>query len=122
MAIQKFLRMKVLIDGVTQVLLQNVTVNWDTAKQRVDVLKGMAGFTPGAKSVTISATSAVYQSGPEFDSFASGANDDVHEVQVPYGRKTIISEGWIQSGSIGQSTNASTETSFEFVGTYNPPK
>jgi hypothetical protein len=122
MATERFLRMTVVVDSVTQVLLQNVTVNFDTKKVPVELMSGLGGFTPGAKVVTISATSAVRISGPEFDAFESGASDTQHELQIPYGTKTIVSEGEIMSGSLSGSVNSATETSFEFMGTYNKPK
>jgi hypothetical protein len=122
MAISRFLQLQVLVDGVTQLLLQNVTVNWDAQKQPVETMRGLAGFTPGAKRITIQATSAVRTGGPEFDAFESASGDTQHEIQVPYGPKTIVSEGEIMSGSLSGSVNASTEHQFEFMGTYNPPK
>lgn len=122
MAIERFTRMYVLIDGVTQVLLQNATLNADFKNQPVETMNGLAGFTPGAKSVTLSATSAVRISGPEFDAYESGTNDTVHEIQFEYGGKTIVSEGQIMTCSFGTSINASAEHQFEFMGTCNPPK
>lgn len=122
MAIERFLRMNILIDGETQVLLQNGTVNWDTKKVPVNTMSGLVGFSPGPKGVTISAESAVRVSGPEFDAFESGANDLQHEITVPYGTKSIVTEGEIMSGSITGSVESATSHSFEFMGTYNPPK
>lgn len=122
MAIERFLRMSILVDGETQVLLQNGTVNFDTKKTPVNTMSGLVGFSPGPKVVTISAESAVRTSGPEFDAFESGANDNQHELTIPYGTKAIVSEGEIMSGSISGSVEAASSHSFEFMGTYNPPK
>lgn len=122
MAVERFLRMNVLVDGETQVLLQNGTVNFDTKKTPVNTMGGLVGFSPGPKVVTISCESAVRISGPEFDAFESGANDSQHEFTIPYGTKSIVSEGEIMSGSISGSIEAATSQNFEFMGTYNPPK
>lgn len=122
MAIERFAQLQVLVDGVTQLLLQDVTLTWDPQKQPVETMRGLAGFTPGAKRLTLQATSAIRLSGPEFDAYASAAGDVQHEIQFPYGTKTIVSEGEITGGSMSQSVNSSAQIQFEFTGTMNPPK
>lgn len=122
MAIERYITLVVLVDGVTQVELQNVEVNADTKNIPVETMRGLAGFTPGAKVITISATSAVRISGPEFDAIDSGFEGNVHEITVPYGTKSIVSEGQIMTSGLSGSVNSSTETKFEFMGTYNKPK
>lgn len=122
MAIKRYLVLTALINGVSQVELQNVTVNFDGKKTAVDTKRGFSGFTPGAKMITISFESAVPMSGPEFDPVEAAEGSDVYQVQVPYGTKTILSEGEFTSGSISGGVNDSTKLGFEFQGTYNKPK
>lgn len=122
MATERFLTLQVLIDGVTQVLLQNGSLDFDTKNIPVETMRGLSGFTPGAKVITIKCASAVRISGPEFDALDSGYEGTIHEIMFPYGTKSIVSEGQIMSGSISGSVNAATEFSFEFMGTYNKPK
>jgi hypothetical protein len=122
MAIERYLTLTVLIDGVTQVELQNVEINADPKLVPVETMRGLAGFTPGAKVITVSATSAVRISGPEFDAIDSAFEGNVHELNIPYGTKSIVTEGQITSSGLSGSVNSATETKFEFMGTYNKPK
>lgn len=122
MAVSRYLIPQLYIDGVVQLELQNVSVDFDTKNVPVETMRGLSGFTPGAKVITIKVSSAVQVGGPEFDALQSAEAGTIHEVAFPYGGKTIVSEGQIQSGSVSGSVNSSTEFSFEFMGTFNAPK
>lgn len=122
MALGRGLNLVVLINGVSQVLLQDVRVTADGKKIEIEGKNSLLGFTPGAKSLTISFKSAVMVEGPEFDPFDAAEGSDTYEVQVPYGTKTLTSQGEFLSAEIGQSVNASTELSFEFRGTFEKPR
>lgn len=118
----RYLSLTVLINGITQVELQNASVNFDAKKIAVETKRGLGGFTPGSKMMTISFESAVRISGPEFDPIEAAEGSDTYEVQVPYGTKTIVSQGEFMSGTLAGGVNESTKLSFEFQGTYTKPK
>lgn len=122
MATERHLVLAVTINGVMQVKLQNVSINFDSKKVAVDTMRGFAGFTPGPKSISITFDSAVSQSGPEFDPIEAAEGSDTYEVQIPIGTKTIVSQGEFMSGSLSGGVGESTKLSFEFQGTYNKPK
>ena|SRR5690554_602765 len=124
MKLQTFLRLPVIIDGVTQLLLRNARVGGDLQLQEVETMAGLAGFTPGAKRITISCDYAVPVSGPEFDPIAEGGEDNVvhHEIQIPYGTKTIVTEGAIRTWEISGGVNESITLGFEFTGSYQKVK
>lgn len=124
MALDQFARLTVYVDGVSQLLLQDVTVDGDLQLQDVETMAGLAGFTPGSKRINISCTSALRQSGPEFDAIADGGGDSivVREIQIPYGTKTIVTEGVVKTWSLNAGVNQSTQFGFQFTGTYNSVK
>src|SRR5690606_13713272 len=117
-------RLTVYVDGVSQLLLQDVTIDGDLQLQDVETMQGLSGFTPGSKRINISCNSAVRQSGPEFDPIAEGGEETiaVHEIQIPYGSKTIVTEGVVKTWSLSAGTNQSTQFGFQFTGTYNRVK
>lgn len=122
MALGRGLNLLVLINTVSQVLLQDVQVSADGKKIPIEGKNGLLGFTPGAKTMTISFKSAVMVEGPEFDPFEAVEGSLTYEVQVPYGPKTLTTQGEFMTAQIGQGVNASTELSFEFTGTLEKPR
>ena len=122
MALRDHARLVLLIDGVYQVSCSGIDISLDSGAQRVDTLEGLAGKTPGAKSLEISGTWAVPIGGLEFDFATAMAEGSYHEIQIPVGGKSIVAKGWFQSGKIGQSTNASTEASATFIGEFEKPQ
>lgn len=118
---QRFLVPNALINGVSQVFLQDLNVEGDAKKLPVELRSGFAGFTPGPGVVTITFKSAVPVSGPEFDPVAAAYGSEVYEVQVPYGAKTITSRGEFTTFSLSSSVGASTELGFAFMGKYEEP-
>jgi hypothetical protein len=122
MALGRGLNLLVLINGVSQVLLQDVQVSADGKKIQIDGKNGLLGFTPGAKMLSISIKSAVMVEGPEFDAIVAVNSNNTYELQIPYGTKTLTSQGEFMTATIGQGVNASTEFSFEFIGTLEEPR
>lgn len=112
----------VIIDGVSQVRLKDATISFDSKKQPIETVQGFAGFSAGAKSLTLEFSAAIPVGGPEFDVFAAAEGSTQYTVQIPYGTKTIVSEGEFLSGSISGATNSPTEIKGSFMGTYNKPK
>lgn len=113
--------MALLIDSVFLVTATDIEANGQSGAQVVETLLGLSGKTPGAKRLELSATLTVPVSGPEFDAFAATANGTYHEIQIPLGPKTLISQGWINDCSVKGSTGGSTAYSFNFIGELNPP-
>lgn len=116
MALEDHLKLTVLIDGVFQVKVSNITVNGDSGSQAVETLEGLAGKTPGSGKCEISGTWAVPLGGLEFDFWSAMAAGSYHEIQVPVGAKSVISEGWFQTAGVQGSVNSSTEANMTFMG------
>lgn len=122
MRLEDHLKLGVRIDGTKQVKLSNISVNMQSNAQRVETLEGLAGKTPGSRSLEITATWAVPLGGPEFDIATAASLGTYHDVQIPYGDKTIASRGWFQDAGLSQSTGASTECTATYVGSFDPPE
>ena len=122
MALIFYLRTALLVDSVLQVQVHDMTVNFDAKAQEVETMvQGLAGFTPGSAFLEIEAKWSLPVSGAEFDVIGACKRLSIHSLQVPYGDKTIISQGVWRSGSLTGAVNASTELSAKFTGTYDPP-
>lgn len=119
---QRGLNLIVLINGVSQVLLQDLRASVDGKKVPIETMQGLVGFTPGAKEMKISFKAAAMVSGLEFDPFTAIDSANTYEIQIPIGPKTLTTQGEFMTAEIGQSTNASTELSFEFHGTFSAPQ
>lgn len=122
MALQDHLRLAVLIDGVYLVELVQAQVNGDSGNQPVRTLEGLVGKTPGSRELNITFNSAVPIGGLEVDFLTYCADGSYHQVQIPVGSKTIVSDGWFQTAGLGGGVNANTEGHGEFHGTFDPPK
>jgi hypothetical protein len=117
MALQRYAELKLYIDGAQQLEATNVSVEVNPQRNAVDTLaKGRAGYTEGAKIVTVTGNAAIPASGLEFNWFKASIDGTVHSVQVPVGNKTIKFKGVFQTSSASQSVNASTESSFTIEG------
>jgi len=122
MALQDHLALKLLVDGIFQVKVTNVQVNGQSGAQAVETLEGLAGKTPGSGRLELTGNWAVGLEGPEADLWTWIADGSYHEVQIPIGDKSIISQGWWDTAGISQSTNASTEQTAAFIGELQPPQ
>lgn len=121
MPLTDHLRLACIIDGVFQVKVQNFSVNGNSGRQAVETLEGLAGFTPGSKTLEVNGTWAVPVGGPEFDFMTAAANGTIHEIQIPIGVKTIISKGVFLTAGFSQSVNAATEHTMTFMGEFEAP-
>lgn len=122
MALSDHIRLTLLVDGVKQTRVSNIQVNGQSGAQAVEALEGLLGKTPGARRLEITGNWAVPTSGLEFDVVTAVANGTYHELQVPVGSKSIISQGWFDTFGLSQSTNANTEVTATFHGELNPPQ
>lgn len=120
MALNDHLALRGLIDGLFQVKATQWSATFNSGAQRVDTLEGLAGKTPGAGSIEITGNWAVDIGGPEVDLFTYVAEGSYHELQIPVGTKSIISQGWFDTSGISQATNASTEMTGTFIGELQP--
>ena len=120
--LQDHLRLKLLVNGVSQIETSSISVEFDSGAQRVDTLEGLAGKTPGSGSVTINVTSAVPIGGPEFDYEGACVRGDYVDMQVPFGAESYIGTGWFQTAQVSQSVNANTEIQFTWIGQFAEPE
>lgn len=114
------LKLRVLVDGVHQVLAGDIQLKIDGKNQPLETLEGLVGKSEGAGSVEISVTGTVLRGGLESDYWTNVANGSYHDIQVPVGSKSYIGSGWFETCSIGQSTGKGTEVSFTWMGEKAP--
>ena len=122
MALRDHLALKVLIDGVFQVKVTNIQVNGQSGAQAVETLEGLAGKTPGSKRCEITLNWAVGIEGPEVPVFEWVDDGSYHEMQIPTGTTSVISQGWFDTCGISQATNAATEMTATFIGELQAPQ
>ncbi len=120
--LEDHLKLTLLLDGVAQVKITNVSVNGSSGAQAVETLQGLAGKTPGSKRLEVTGNWAVALNGLEFDFFTAAALGTYHDVQIPVGAKSIISRGWFDTSGISQGVGSSTEATATFMGEFNPPE
>jgi len=118
---QDHLRVGCLIDSVFQTTLSDLEVNGESGAQSVETLLGLAGKTPGNSKLDISGTLTVPVTGPETDFAGHVARGTYHEIQIPIGDKTIITQGWFESFSFKGSVGSATTYSFKFTGDFPEP-
>lgn len=122
MATDLYARLDLLIDGVIQVELQNVTVEFDSGLVEVKTIpKGLSGFTETGGSVKIDFTQAIPKGGLEFDFLTAIANVEAHQVEVTIGAKSYQSAGVFMNGKVSQSNSASAEASTQWMGNLIAP-
>lgn len=121
MALTDHMTLAVLIDGVVQAKITNVSVNGESGAQEVrTILEGLAGKTTGSRRLEVSGTWVIPIGGLEFNLVDAAANGTYHEVQIPVGAKSLISQGWFQGFGLSQSTDSASEATGTFVGELNP--
>ena len=122
MALQDHLRTTLLVDGVRQVKVSEVSVTFNSGAQRVDTMDGFAGKTPGSGDVEITAKWALPITGMEFDVLTAAADGTYHELQIPVGSKTVVAQGYFEVAGFSGSTNANTEATATFRGEIAAPQ
>jgi len=122
MALQDGLRLRLLVDGVHQILQSEVSLESDGQNQPLETLEGLAGKTPGAGRCTITGTGVVPIGGPEFDYLTAVNEGSYHDLQVPYGKKSYLGTGWFDKATLGQSTGKGTEINFTWIGEFAKPQ
>ena len=121
MALQDYARLAVFYNDslLTQITSASLTTN--AGNQRVDLLnEGLGGFTPGPGDVTIEVGFVVPAGGTEEEFQEDCALKNFVKMQVPVGRKDYVGRGKIDTVSISQSTGASVEGSFTWIGELAP--
>lgn len=122
MALEEYLTLSVLIDGRFQAKITNIEVTLDGGRIEVETLEGLVGYTQGNKKLNFTGKWVVPKGGPEFDFVEAIALGTFHDITIPYGVKSLFSEGFFKEGGLSQGLNASLEGTTSFIGTLNPPK
>jgi hypothetical protein len=116
------LKLRLLIDGVHQIMASDVSLELDGQNQPLATLEGLVGKTPGSGQATITGTSVVQIGGPEYDFLASIVEGSYHDLQVPYGTKSYLGTGWFDKATLSQSTGKSTDFQFTWMGEFAKPR
>lgn len=116
------LKLKLLVGGVQQVTTTQLSVKFDGKNQTLETLEGVIGKTPGAGEVTITATGVVPVGGFEFDYTSAVQQGTYHDMQVPFGSKSYIGNGYFNEAEVNQSVGKPTEISFTWLGSFDRPR
>jgi hypothetical protein len=120
-ALQDYAQLAVIMDGNVLEQISSIHLSWNSGNQRVDLLNtGLSGFTPGSGDVTIEVGFMTPIGGLEDDFTGKLTNRDYVTMQVPIGGKDYIGKGKIDKCDISQSTNASVEGTFTWIGQIHP--
>lgn len=113
--------MSILINGTYLLKTQSLTLDASGGKIAVNTMsEGLVGGTDGTKTGTVSFTAAVPVSGPEADFFGMCQKGDYVTIQLPIGGKSFIGDGWFDTVSLSQSTDASTELNCSLTCEFKP--
>lgn len=82
----------------------------------VTIIKGISGFSSGAKQSSISLTAAIPIDGPEFEFWNEMKAETWIDVQVGVGSKDCAGTGKIQKTEISASTDKAAEISVDWEG------
>lgn len=97
--------------------ITKLDAEWDSGQQRVDLLnEGLAGFTPGSGDVKITVGFVVPIGGLEDDYVGKLVVGQYVAMQMFIGPKDYNGNGKLMNIKIGQSVNASTEGTAEWMG------
>lgn len=110
-------KLPIFVAGTALEEVQSVEVNKETNLQKiVTMLKGLAGFSSGAKEVNISVTCAVPIGGPEFDFWNTAEDEEWVDIQIGLADKDFCSTGKITKVSFQGATDKAVELRFDWVG------
>lgn len=119
--LQDYAKLPVFYNGTRLLQITSVKLTTNSGQQRVDLLnEGLGGFTPGSGDVTIDIGFVIPIGGPEADYQQDCQRGSYVTLQVGVGRVGYIGRGKIMNCDIGQSVNASSEGSFQWVGQTKP--
>lgn len=120
MALQNYAKLGVFYNGNAITQLTSASHVTNSGQQRVDLMEGLGGFTPGPGDVTIEIGFAVPIGGTEDDFQEDCANGEFVTIQFGCGRKFYIGQGKLQTVSISGSAGANTEGTFTWIGELKP--
>lgn len=117
MALQDYARLALAMDSNVLTQITKLDAEWDSGQQRVDLLnEGLAGFTPGSGDVKITVGFVVPIGGLEDDYVGKLVVGQYVAMQMFIGPKDYNGNGKLMNIKIGQSVNASTEGTAEWMG------
>lgn len=112
-----YARLDVLVNGVTQMELQNVKLTLDGGLIEVRTIqKGLAGYTESGGKANMQIGSAIPKGGLEFDFLSAVANHDKVDMELTIGGKSYQATGMFLNGDVSQSDNGSSAVNAEWQG------
>jgi hypothetical protein len=116
-----FAKLACFYNGSYLAYITSLEITTESGQQRVELMnEGLAGFTPGSGSVTISIGFAIPIGGTEQTYQEDCAAGAYVTLQIPIGGKDYIGTGKLTSVRMSQSTGANSEGSFEWSGELLP--
>ena len=110
-------RLPVFVGGVALEEVTQVDVTIDSGRTEIYTqTKGLAGWSEGAKMVTVRVTSAIPVGGPEVDTWKLANSGEVTTLQVGVGRGDYAQAGKVINTNLSGSVNNPTEHVFEWHG------
>lgn len=121
MALQDYGKLGCFYNGSLLQQITSIHLVTDAGLIPVDILnEGLGGFTPGSGKVTLAIGFVVPVGGTEETFQEDCANQKFVTIQVPIGSKAYIGNGKLLNVEIGQTTNASVEGTFNWMGEISP--
>lgn len=116
MALQEYAKLPFFVNQAYMTQITSVQLTGESGQIRVDTLEGLAGFTPGSGSTRVSVGFVVPIGGPEYNVWNDMVDGAIVAVQVGVGSLAMAAKGKVMSTTIGRSTQASVEGTWEWEG------
>ena len=118
-----FAKVRCWIDGDFAIQLLSVSLRTDAGNIPVNLMnEGLAGFTDGSGSQSISITYAIPRSGMEFNFQRACVERGYHSIQISVAGQAGVFRGKFSDNEISQSADSATQGTVNFVGEFTALK
>lgn len=122
MALQDGANIPVFVDGTALTTVTQINKETDTGVQPIFTINnGLAGFSGGAGSITITVNVWIPIGGLEYDFETKAAERALVDFQIGVGAKAYSGRGKIINCNVSQSAQAASEGSFTWQGELKKP-
>lgn len=110
----------VLVNGAAAAEISSLERNTENGSTPIKTLQdGLTGKTPGSGQVTVTVNYFIPAGGTEYPYHDWCVQGAYVSIQIGWGQKAYISEGWITSVRESQAVDANAEGTFEWMGRPN---
>jgi hypothetical protein len=117
MALTKYARTAVALDGTWLKYLTSASMSTDAGKTPINLLEeGLSGFSPGSGSVTVTLSYAIPVGGQEYPFQQKATRDEDVQLQIRWGAEQYAALGQITTDEKTRNTDSPTEGTVTWVG------